>query len=253
MVANKLLDINGLTVGSGAPRVVGTVSSKSGLLSFPGNCEDLCDIAEVRLDEIGIFDGWVDACKAIEASGIPVMVTLRNKSEGGKCDLSKTERLSILKEALDCCSIVDVEFSSNLAKEIKPFVESAGKILLVSFHDFKGTPDIQNIRSVIDKAAECGSIVKIATMVNSDKDLQVLHQVLNESNQVNLCLIGMGAIGTKTRTSFPCLGSCLTYGYLDYVSAPGQLTSRRLVEHLRLVDPKYNEEFIIRHEILECV
>ena len=60
-----------------------------------------------------------------------------------------------------------------------------------------------------------------------------LKQLLAKDWGLPLCVIGMGTLGTPTRTDFPRLGSCLTYGYLDTPVAPGQLSARARLDHLR--------------------
>ena len=246
------INVNGLEIGR-VPRVVGTIASRDCLEEFGSHCKDLCDIAEVRLDEIGLYKGWDSACRRIEEAGIPVMVTLRSTEDGGKCSRGELERVEILTAALQCASIVDVEHHSNLASTIKPRVDALGKALVVSYHDFHGTPSRETLNDIITSAEQDASIVKIATMVTGDADVKSLQAILSNITDTPLCLIGMGSKGTHTRTSFPCLGSCLTYGYLDFPSAPGQLAARQLVNHLRSVHSAYNEEFIIRHELMECV
>ena len=229
------------------PRVVGTLTTRAGLDVFPRDYLDACDIAEVRLDEIGVFPGWTEACKKIEAAGRPVMLTLRSTKDGGKCDRSREDRLAILTQAVGCASIIDVEYNSDSPEKIRPAVHAAGKTLLVSYHDFAQTPSRQVLEKIITEAGRHASAVKIATMVNTDTDLLTLEAVLREKRKIPLCLISMGAMGTPTRTSYPGLGSCLTYGYLDAVSAPGQLSARELVAYLRQIDPGYDREFIRRH------
>ena len=48
-----------------------------------------------------------------------------------------------------------------------------------------------------------------------------------------LCVIGMGPDWAHTRVLFPQLGSCLTYGYLDKPTAPGQFSAAELTEKLQ--------------------
>ena len=227
--------------------MVGTLTTRAGLDAFAVEHRDACDIAEVRLDEIGVFPGWKEACRKIEAAGRPVMLTLRSTKDGGKSELSRAERQAILTQAAACASIIDVEHNSDSPAELKPVVAAAGKLLLVSYHDFARTPPRGDLEKVIAAAAPHASAVKIATMVNIDADLATLDAVLREPRKIPLCLIGMGAKGTRTRTDYPALGSCLTYGYLDAVSAPGQLSARDLVAHLRRIDAAYDREFVRRH------
>ncbi|MBI2814621.1 MAG: type I 3-dehydroquinate dehydratase [Opitutae bacterium] len=221
------------------PFVVGTLTTRAGLEAFVTAHRDACDIAEVRLDEIGVFPGWMEACRKIEAAGRPVMLTLRSTKDGGRCGRSREERRALLTQAAACASIVDVEHNSDSPAELKPVIAAAGKLLLVSYHDFARTPPQRDLEQVIAEASPHAAAVKIATMVQTDADLATLDAVLREPRKIPLCLIGMGAKGTRTRTDYPALGSCLTYGYLDAVSAPGQLSARELVAHLLKTHPAY--------------
>jgi len=56
---------------------------------------------------------------------------------------------------------------------------------------------------------------------------------LSRRGKQPLCVIGMGNAWKQTRVSFPKLGSCLTYGYLDQPTAPGQVSAAELVRQLR--------------------
>lgn len=229
------------------PYVVGTLTTRAGLEAFPREYLDACDIAEVRLDETSVFPGWTEACRKIEAAGRPVMLTLRSTKDGGKCERSREERRAILTQAVGCASIIDAEYNRDTPQDLGPAVRAAGKVLLVSYHDFARTPPRQILEKIIAEAGQHASVVKIATMVNSAADLVTLDAILREKRTVPLCLIGMGAMGTPTRTTYPGLGSCFTYGYLDTVSAPGQLSARELVASLRQIDPGYDREFVRRH------
>ena len=193
------------------------------------------------------------SCLVIEERGIPTLLTMRTVSEGGKCALSPKDLVKVFQQALTVVSAVDVEAKSTLVEEVSKLASDAGKLTLVSYHDFKETPPLEKLKQVIEKAREHAGIVKISTMVKSLSDIKLLQSLLDLETSVPLCVIGMGPIGTRTRTSFPTLGSALTYGYVDIPSAPGQLPASSLVDHLRSVMAKYNEDFIGRHEVLEFV
>ena len=244
------LRIEELELGA-LPRVVGTISSRECLESFEALFRDRCDIAEVRLDEVGEFATWATMCKNIQSCGVPVMLTLRTKQEGGKCQKNDLERLDVLREAAGSISIFDIEYRTGLAAKAKDIASSLGIKLLVSFHDFNKTPSIQELKNIITQSEGHADIIKISTMINSDEDIATLQAVLTKGSKVPLCIIGMGSKGTSTRVTFPSLGSVLTYGYLDYPSAPGQLSARTLVDHFRRYNSSYNEDIIIRKEILE--
>src|SRR5687767_7965597 len=98
---------------SETPRVVGTISSFDSLQRFANSPGKPCDIAEIRLDEIGVDANWLPEARKIEAAGTPVILTLRSAMEGGKSKLSNDERLAILREALNHVSAIDVELKSG--------------------------------------------------------------------------------------------------------------------------------------------
>ena len=219
-----------LSLGS-VPRVVGTLSS------FPRapwpTCELPCDIVEVRLDLAGLRKNWLDRCRAIEAAGKPVLLTLRLKSEGGKWTRPDADRLPLFERALRHLSAVDVELNSGIVSEVSSTARRLDKACIVSFHDFETTPSRARLESIITYARHLGSVIKIATMVKSSRHIATLEGLLSDDWSVPLCVIGMGPLGTPTRLSFATAGSCLTYGYLDKPAAPGQWPAKELYAALR--------------------
>jgi 3-dehydroquinate dehydratase I len=232
----RSVQFGNLSVGD-IPRVVGTIASFDSLQRFANTPERACDIAEIRLDEIGVDKKWLPEARRIEASGTPVILTLRSALEGGKSKLSNDERLAILRQALDHVSAVDVELKSGLAASLHPLTSKTGKALIVSFHDFQQTPPSSQVEAIIRDAVRQASVAKISTMVTSPSDVDVLKALLGRDWGVPLCVIGMGSLGASTRADFPRFGSCLTYGYLDAPVAPGQLSARILLNHLRSATP----------------
>jgi len=226
-----------LTIGE-IPRVVGTLLSFDSLRKFTASPDKPCDIAEARLDEIGLDHPWSAECERIERSGTPVIATLRAAVEGGKSRLANLDRLKVLREALEHVSAVDVELNSGLAAPLAESAAAKHRALIVSFHDFAQTPALSELEKIIKEGAKVGSVVKVSTMVKTPSDIQVLERLLRQGGPVPLCIIGMGYSGSATRKDFPLLGSCLTYGYLDTPAAPGQLSARTLVEHLRSAPSK---------------
>ncbi len=198
-----------------APGVVGTLSS----WTEPPTGGELCDIAEVRLNE------------------------------GGKWDGPEEHRQEMLELALEQLAAVDVEFRSGIVSAIAQRARKLGKVCIASYHDFARTPALADLREVVSSAQEVASIVKVSTMVNGEGDVGILRELLSGNWQVPLCVIGMGALGTQTRISFATLGSCLTYGYVDKSAAPGQLPAAELVRQLRSLHPRYEEEFLKRKQM----
>jgi 3-dehydroquinate dehydratase I len=233
----RTVKFGNLTVGD-IPRVVGTIASFDSLRRFANSSERPCDIAEIRLDEIGVDTKWMPQAQRIEESGMPVILTLRSVMEGGKSKLSNDERLAILHEALDLVSAVDVELKSGLSGSLRPLTRKKGKSLIVSFHDFERTPASSELEGIIRDAAKEASVAKVSAMARTAADIDLLKGLLTQDWGVPLCVIGMGNLGASTRTDFPRLGSCLTYGFLDAPVAPGQLSAQALVDHLRPAFPR---------------
>jgi len=212
--------------------VVGTITSAAMLREFAGKRNEVCDIAEVRLDQVGQTEDWLSVCREIEKSGTPVLLTARIRSEGGNWPDDDKSRLYVIREGLQHLAAVDVEFKSALAGQVCLEAKALKKAVIVSFHDFEKTPPFDELKVIVTKAAKSGTIVKISTMVKNNEDIATLQKLLECNSGVPLCVIGMGAYGTKTRVTFPAHGSCLTYGYLDTPSAPGQLSAQMLREQL---------------------
>ena len=221
-----------LTLGL-APKVVGTVSQAGTLEKLAAGMECQCDIVELRLDLLGTgTDRWLEHAKAIEARGLPVIATIRLASEGGKWTQPDAERLPVFEAALSNLTAADIEFRSPLIEKISAFAASHQKALIISYHDFERTPPVAELRQVIRKAANYGTVVKIATLTQTEADLATLRELFTEQCSASVCLLGMGALGPVSRTTLPQLGSCLTYGYLDAPIAPGQVAAAELLRQL---------------------
>jgi 3-dehydroquinate dehydratase I len=209
------------------PLVAGVLSSLDGNVPLAG------DIVEVRLDKTGRPPDWLDRCKAIEARSKPVLLTIRLRSEGGEWAADDETRLKIYEEGLAALSAADVELSSVICTKVTRLAEKLGKVCLVSHHDFDKTPSLSELESIVERAQQNGAIAKVATMIRSQADLEILRTLLSRKWKRPLCVIGMGEAWKQTRVLFPKLGSCLTYGYLDKPTAPGQESAAELIRQLR--------------------
>lgn len=217
-----------------APQIVGTVSQANTLARLAVGVERVCDIVEIRLDLIRPDAApWVEHAKAIEAQGFPVVVTVRLASEGGQWTQADATRRPLFETALEHLSAVDIELRSPSLAEVSAAARRRQRAVIVSHHDFVGTPALPELRQIVLRAAGHGTVVKIATVVTTEEDVATLRGLLAEKCAVSLCVLGMGPLGPETRVEFPKLGSCLTYGYLDVPVAPGQVSARELMQQLR--------------------
>jgi len=199
------------------PRVVGTVS-KPDTRIVPGDC----DIVELRLDLV-----------PLRPVNLPSIATIRLASEGGQWTQPDAERLPLFETALQQCTAADIELRSAILEKVSALAAKHQKALIISYHDFDKTPPLAELRQVISKAANYGTVVKIATFTRTEDDVTTLRALFQENCSAALCVLGMGPLGPATRVEFPKLGSCFSYGYLDQPVAPGQPSARELMEQFR--------------------
>jgi 3-dehydroquinate dehydratase I len=216
------------------PRVVGTVSQAETLAHLAAAASHDCDIVEIRLDLIGPnTPQWLEHARSIEAQGVPVIVTVRLTEEGGQWNQADNTRLPFFETALRDLTAVDVELRSPILKPVSELAARCHRSLIVSYHDFKKTPPLDELKKVMATAADFGSVVKIVTFTKTEEDVSILRTLLHEKRTTALCVMGMGPLGPQTRVKFPKLGSCLAYGYLDAPVAPNQVSAHELVQLLR--------------------
>jgi 3-dehydroquinate dehydratase-1 len=230
-----------------SPLVVGTISADA--LAAYALCpadENAPDIVEMRLDLAADATGDVrpalEAARRLEQAARPVMVTIRLAADGGRWPGDGDDRLSRFQAALDEVSWVDVEATSAIAGAVIALARTRGRQVVVSHHDFTGTPAPDDLAALIVRARGLGGdIVKVATKVSSLADHDALVDVLRarRGGEPPLALVAMGAMGTSLRSYLPCVGSRLTYGFIDRPAAPGQIAARDLVSRLLVDCPAY--------------
>jgi 3-dehydroquinate dehydratase type I len=103
----------------------------------------------------------------------------------------------------------------------------------VSYHNFKGTPPLEELQKNVQEAKKKGAdIVKIATYVEDVSKNVILFDLLKWAGEEDIALtaVGMGDRGNISRVMAPMLGSALYYAPMDeeYATAPGQLTKADL-------------------------
>ena len=195
------------------------------------------DLVEFRLD---LATTGVEALATYDGD-LPVLVTNRVESEGGAAPEGPA-RLDALERAVehDPVVAVDVELAAVREGEGRRVVERArehGTTVVVSVHDFEGTPARGLMRSLLRAAGNHGDVAKLAVTATDRGDVLDLLAVTAEVDS-RVATVAMGEAGRHSRAVAPLYGSRIGYAPVDPAdaTAPGQYdlaTLRTLVDGLR--------------------
>ncbi len=194
------------------------------------------DFAAEPLAQLSAYDGE-----------LPVLVTNRVDWEGGEA-ADTVGRLDDLMRAVESEAVtaVDVELAAlegdgeHDAARVVDHAHEHGASVVVSTHDFEGTPDRGAITDRLRRACEHGDVGKMATTATSADDVLAMlgatRELTADGSQVaTMC---MGEPGRHSRAVAPLYGSRIGYAPVDpeAATAPGQYdlaTLRSLVTQLR--------------------
>jgi 3-dehydroquinate dehydratase I len=228
-----------------APLLVGVVDRASDLARYAGSAPGArrVDLVEARVDlfddPAGDREAWLSACRRLEQSGTPVLVTIRLAAEGGRWSAPDAERLALYRAAAEVASWIDVEAASPIAASVTALAHARGGTAVVSHHDFVRTPPLGALVAIANACrAAGGDVAKLATRVAGDSDRDALLALLQQQPR-GTCVIGMGDEAQALRTTLPARGSLLAYGYLERPTAPGQLAAADMDQRLRAASAAY--------------
>jgi len=173
-----------------------------------------------------------------KASRLPVILTIRSKKEGGKFSGSESQRLELFNSLIPSADLVDIELSSRILKDVLKTARRRGKKVIISFHDFKGTPSASRLKNTLKSAsAKKPDFVKIAACINQPDDFARLADLLHFKHKSgpSVCIIPM--VRKRAYRAFrllaSALGSGLSYACLEGTVAPGQIPLREHAEFLQ--------------------
>lgn len=233
---------------SALPLVIGTAHPGT-VIAFAARApsDRIADVIEARLDLVAEGDGealarTLAASRELEHSGSPVLATIRLVRDGGRWKEDSARR-ALFDRALEVASWIDVEIESPLAPEVIARARTLGRTVVVSHHDMNQTPELGTLEALVDRASSLAAdFIKIATRVATVADHERLFDLLRRRRAQPLALVAMGPLGASLRAYLPCVGSRLTYGYLDQPVASGQLSAAELVRRLGEDCPGYAEQ-----------
>jgi 3-dehydroquinate dehydratase-1 len=202
--------------------------------------ESVADLFEIRLDA---FTSQPDVALFREASDKPLLFTCRPQWEGGMFAGEENERLDILQKAIDDgADIIDLELKAgeSMRQALLTSCAASSCRLLLSWHDFSGTPSRQALMTIFQQMYRSGAhLGKIVTTARRFQDVLQVLSLQQEAEEMEFPLVAfcMGEAGRISRLATLELGGFLSYAAPDdgEGTAPGQLratTLKRLLELL---------------------
>ena len=182
------------------------------------------DYAEIRFDFLNP-NLVPDALQQIKKDLRKCVCTLRPVSEGGKFSGNEKNRISIIKLIAEYNPfLLDIELNSlSKNKNLQRYLKSTGTDILLSWHNFKQTPDTSVLKKKLAQMKKFSNNIKIVTMAKSVNDAtRVLS--LYKNNNTKLIAFSMGNFGRMSRLLCLLLGSPYTYVSLGKAVAPGQFS-----------------------------
>lgn len=174
-------------------------------------------LVELRLDYL---EGPLELERLLADRPTPVIVTCRHAGDGGRWPGSPSERLAVLRRAVELgADYVDLEEDAAAA-----IGRQGPTRRIVSRHDFQATPD--DLTAIHQRlAALDADVVKLVTTAQHPQDNLRLLELARDAKLPTVAF-AMGEIGMPSRILAGRFGAPWTYAPADrsQAVAPGQLT-----------------------------
>jgi 3-dehydroquinate dehydratase/shikimate dehydrogenase len=211
-----------------------TEETTAGVVERMQELSGIADLFEVRADLV--LD--LDLLTILRAKTRPIMLTCRAASEGGRlADDDPRRRLTLLEAVKRGFDYVDVEYRSAFTDVM---VEKAGRGLVVSYHDLKGTPeDLDGFYAAMREGG--ADVVKIAVTPRSIRDVGRLLDFAARTAAGSgppLVPIALGPLGVVTRVAAGRWGAPFTFASAarGAEASPGQIPAAEMADLYRSRD-----------------
>ncbi|MFC6653282.1 type I 3-dehydroquinate dehydratase [Paenibacillus rhizoplanae] len=244
--------VKNITLGEGMPKIcvplVGTTRTE-----LREEAEALIalapDVVEWRSDfftEVEDINAVTQVLEDIQRllPEIPLIFTFRSAREGGEKEISSAYYFRLIQAAVESglVDMVDVELFQEEAEVRRLIAAAHGQAVFVilSNHDFDGTPSEDEIVSRLRRAQELGGdLPKIAVMPQGPADVLTLLAATNRMQEQYadrpIITMSMAGEGVISRLAGEIFGSALTFGAAHKPSAPGQVAVADLRRVLTLL------------------
>ena len=171
---------------------------------------------------------------------VTAIATCRCEENGGKFHGSSQQSLDILLQAAASgFALVDIELESveKLGEGTMDQLRAAGAAVIVSFHDFGKTGNLDAVLKRMEPfAPDFLKVVPTAQTLSDNVTLMRFLAAAKERGNDNLVGICMGEAGIPSRILGPRVGSAFTFAsaHVGGETAPSQITARTLIETFRV-------------------
>jgi 3-dehydroquinate dehydratase I len=192
---------------------------------------------EIRLDMLKPSELADSGLEEVFRAGARLIATCRPLPAGTATEVN---RLSVLQRAImSGAAYVDIELEApeTYRRALLDTARKYGCRVIVSHHDFTGTPGRPELLEIINRSKNAGGeLVKLACQVNVPEDGARLLGLLD--GRQDLIVTGMGLLGRIVRIASPLLGSPFTFAAPDQgpLTAPGQIRAGIIEQILRSIE-----------------
>lgn len=242
-----------LEIGTGRPKICVSVTGKD-------DDEVLEQIRQVRASKADLAEWRIDFYQDVSElkkvgellcrirgvlQDMPLLFTFRTKEEGGEGRISEQdyEKLNQYAAQSGYVDLIDVELEKSeqgITRMRQAIEEMKGRTvyIIASYHDFHGTPPIQDMLHRLEKMKQQGAhIVKLAVMPKDRQDvINLMKAAIEMQSDVPVVTMSMGKLGKISRIAGSFTGSAITFGAIGEASAPGQIECDRLYQILNWLD-----------------
>ncbi|OQY05341.1 MAG: shikimate dehydrogenase [Planctomycetales bacterium 4572_13] len=194
------------------------------------------EAVEIRVDALtqpGV-ESVLKMVRAAQKAKLPVIVTCRDKKEGGFNEVAPSLCLSILRESiLAGAEFVDIEYANFKCPDthsvLKAAIEQSETKLILSSHNFDRPFEELDILYESILAVYPDAIPKIVYKARHINDCFAAFDLLRDTDRPLICFC-MGAAGQISRILAKKFGAFLTFASLDddSATAPGQVPVERM-------------------------
>ena len=181
---------------------------------------ETAEMAEIRLDRCALEDDEIE--QLFQDSDVPLIATCRLDEES-----QAPELLEMAIRAGAKYADLEMEAPAAVGRRIREACREYGTVLIRSYHDFTGTPPLEVLQSLVERARSFGGeVVKIVTTATTEADNATVQALYKNAAPGSLVAFCMGEAGRSSRLDALRFGAPFTYACLseEDATAPGQWT-----------------------------